>query len=245
MSPSTKQNLITALPVFLIGLAIHSGCLIAGGACFEIPAWRLHLAMIIGSILALFIGVLGIIGLIKKIPDWSVIWVSVSIIGLLILLNVLSILGIPHFLEIIIVITSFIVSGIILYAISRRSWQMGGLLGLGLSSTLTILLFFVATNVSHNEIKLGYFSGFTGLIYSLVIYLFLRYSDKAKIIILVSFMVVNSILIYVFNLSMIKYAEDNQLFYLLILSNGLLYIGIILHFMVKVINAFVYKNTER
>ena len=77
----TRQKLIAASPILLIGLGISGGYLIAGGDCFEISSWRLYSGIAFGGIIALFIGIVGVLGLIKKIPDWSIIWIAISMIG--------------------------------------------------------------------------------------------------------------------------------------------------------------------
>jgi hypothetical protein len=127
LDTSIKQILITALPVFLISLGITGGYLIVRGACFEVPVWRLNTGIAFGGLFSLFIAVVGIIGLFKKIPDWSIIWIAVSLIGFLIMIGFISVYGLPRLIEIAIVIISIIVGIIILYTISKRNWQTSGL----------------------------------------------------------------------------------------------------------------------
>ena len=242
MQKENRQKLITSLPIFLIGLGITGGCLIAGGACYEIPSWRLYSGIIFGGLISLFIGAVSIIGLVKKIPEWSIIWISISIIGFLILLNFISSLEIPDYFEKIILITTLVIGLYIFYLITKQSWQNAGLLGIGLSTSLTLILFFIATNISHNEIRIGYYDAIIGLIYSIVTYLYLSTSIIKKIMILIVILIINALLIYIFDLSMQKLNNESQLLYLLTLSNGLLFIGIIFHFVIRKIKLIIGKK---
>ena len=230
-----KKIIITALPVLLIGLGISGGCIIVRGACFEVPAWRLNTAIAFGALVSLFIGIVGIIGLLKKIPDWSIIWVTVSWIGFIIMLNVIPRLGIPEFLGNVIVIISLVAGAFILIIISIRDLHTAGLSGIGLSSTLTIILLFIATNISHNEIKIGYYSALVGLAFSILIFIYLKSSNLTKILILFIIIILNGITIYIFDKSMQLIEKESQLHYLLILSNGLLFIGIILNLIITLL----------
>ncbi len=237
----TKQKILTALPVFLIGLGITGGCLIAGGACYEIPSWRLYTGIVFGGLIALFIGIVGVYGLIKKLPDWSIIWISVSMIGFLVPLNFVSSFGLPSVAEIVVLVVSIIIAFTLFYLITKKSWQQAGLFGIGLSTALTLILFFMATNVSHNEIKLGYFDLALGLVMTGLIFLYLKSNTSSKIFTLLTFVLLNSLMIFIFNRSMLKINGENQLFYLIFFSNGLLFSGIVFHYLIRWTSRLVKK----
>lgn len=238
----TRQNLITTLPILLIGLGITGGCLIAGGACYEIPSWRLYSGIAFGGLIGLFIGVIGILGLTRKIPDWSIIWIAISLIGFLVLINFATSFGLPSFIEITVLLFSVITSLIIFYLISRKSWQIAGLFGIGLSTSLSLILFFMATNISHDEIKIGYFDLLIGLVMSGLIFLYLGGKNQIKGLILFVFMVINSVLIFIFDKSMLKLNHESQLIYLIVFSNGLLFSGIVFHYVIRLINKLIRKK---
>jgi len=238
----TRQNLIAALPIILIGLGITGSCLIAGGACYEIPSWRLYSGIVFGGLISLFIGFVGVLGLIKKIPDWSIIWIAISVIGFLVLINFASSFGLPSFIEIIVLLFSVITGLTIFYLISKKSWQIAGLFGIGLSTALSLILFFMATNISHDVIKIGYFDLLIGLIMSGLIFLYLRSTNQIKVLILFVFMILNSILIFIFDNSMLKLNHESQLIYLIVFSIGLLFSGITFHHVIRLINRLIRKK---
>lgn len=223
-------------------MGISGGCLIAGGACYEIPTWRLYSEIAFGGLIALFIGVVGILGLKNKIPDWSVIWIAISMIGLLVLTNFASSFGLPFLAEGAVLLLTLVIGLAIFYIITKKSWQMAALFGIGLSTALSLILFFMATNVSHNAIKIGYFDLIFGLTMSGMIYLFLKGNNPIKRLTLILFLALNSIMIFVFDLSMQNVNQESQLRYLLILSNGLLFGGIVFHFLIRLINTMLKKS---
>ena len=239
---NSRQNLLAALPVLLIGLGITGGCFIAGGACYEIPSWRLYSGIAFGGLIALSIGTFGVYGLIRKIPDWSVIWIAISVIGFLVLVNFTSSLGLPSFIEITILLFSVIIGLVIFYLISKKSWQLAGLFGIGLSTALSLILFFMATNISHNEIKIGYFDLIIGLAMSGLLFFYLKSNNQIKVLTLVIFMIVNSVLIYIFDQSMLKLNHESQLLYLIVFSNGLLFSGIVFYYLIRLINRLIKKK---
>jgi len=234
-----KNDLITVLPIFLIGLGITCSCLIAGGACYDIPSWRLYSGIAFGSLIALFIGILGIIGLMKRIPVWSILWVSISMIGFLALINFASSFGLPNVVELVIIVLSVLVAIFVFYWITKQSWQIAGLFGIGLSTALSLILFFMATNISHNKIKIGYYDLLIGIVMSGLIILYLKGNNLTKILILIAFLISNGLMIYVFDLSMQRINEESQIIYLIIFSSGLLFSGIFLHFSIRLIKKIV------
>ncbi|WP_375728534.1 hypothetical protein [Saccharicrinis sp. FJH62] len=226
----------------LIGLGMTVGCLIAGGSCYEIPAWRLYSGIAFGGIFALSIGFVGILGLIRRIPDWSVIWIAISVIGFMVLINYVSTLGFASFPEILVLLISVATGLTIFYMISIKSWQIAGLFGIGLSTALSLILLFMITNISHNEIKIGYYDLIVACVASGFIYLYLKGNNQIKIITLFVFMFFNSLLIFIFDKSMLKLNHDSQLLYLIIFSNGLLFSGIIFHHAIGFINRLIRKK---
>ena len=245
MQTEVKNNLITALPVFLIGFGITVSCLIAGGACYETPSWRLHSGIVFGGLIALSIGILGIVGLVKRIPDWSIIWISVSIIGFLVLLNFLASLGLPDAAELLLLSISSLAALFVFYMISIKSWQNAGLFGLGLSVALSMILFFLATNISHDEIKTAYYTALIGLLMSGLIYWYLIGSNRIKIAMVFLIMIFNGFLIYIFDSSMVSVNEESQLYYLLSLSAILMLSGLILHFAMRFIKFWIDQIRSR
>ena len=242
LSLETRQNFIATLPILLIGLGITGGCLIAGGACFEIPSWRLYSGIVFGGLISLFIGIIGVIGLTRKIPDWSIIWIAISMIGFLVLINFASSFGLPSFIEIFVLLFSVVTGLTIFYLISKKSWQIAGLFGIGLSTALSLILFFMATNISHDEIKIGYLDLLIGLVMSGLIFLYLISNNHIKVLTLFTFVILNSVLIFIFDKSMLKLNHDSQLIYLIVFSNGLLFSGIVFHNMIRLINRLIRKK---
>lgn len=238
----TRQNLIASLPVLLIGLGISGGCLIAGGACYEIPSWRLYSGIAFGGLIALFIGFVGILGLTKRIPDWSIIWIAISMIGFLVLINFASSLGLPSFIEIAVLLFSVAIGLTIFYLISKKSWQLAGLFGIGLSTALSLILLFMATNISHDEIKIGYYDLIIGLGMSGLIFFYLKSNNQIKVWTLFVFMILNSLLIFIFDKSMLRLNQESQLLYLIIFSNGLLFSGIVFHNLIRLVNKLLQKK---
>ncbi len=241
ITEQTKQNLIAAFPIFLIGLGISGGCLIAGGACYEIPSWRLYSGIAFGGLIALFIGAIGVFGVIKRIPDWSIIWIATSMIGFLVLINFTSSFGLPSVLEIAILIFSIVIGLTIFYFITKKNWHSAALLGVGLSTALSLILFFMANNISHNRIKIGYFDFIIGFIMSGMIYLFLKGNNHTKRLIIILFLALNSIMVLVFNMNMQHLNQESHLLYLLVFSNGLLFSGIVFHYLIRLIDRIISK----
>lgn len=238
----TKQRALAVLPIVLIGLGISGGLLIAGGACYEIPSWRLYSGIAFGGLIALFIGGVGIIGISRKMPDWSVVWIAISAIGFLVTINFLSSIGLPSFWEVAVLLCSAVIGLVVFYMLSKKSWQIAGLFGIGLSTALSLILFFMATNISHNEIKIGYFDLVIGLAMSVLLYYYLKATNSVKLWILFVFMIVNSSMLFIFDESMRKLNYQSALVHLLIFSNGLLFCGIVFHFMLRWINRLIKKK---
>lgn len=238
----TRQNLIAALPIALIGLGISGGCLIAGGACYEIPSWRLYSGIAFGGLIALFIGFVGVLGLTRKIPDWSVIWIAISMIGFLVVINFASSLGLPSFIEIPVLLFSAAIGLTIFYLISKKTWQLAGFFGIGLSTALSLILLFMATNISHDANKIGYYDLLIGIVMSGLIFFYLKSNNQIKVLTLFVFMIINSILIFIFDQNMLSLSYESQLLYLILFSNGLLFSGIVFHNVSRLINRLIKKK---
>ena len=189
------RKLLAALPILLIGLGITGGCLIAGGACYDIPTWRLYAGIAFGGIISIIIGVVAIIGLINRMPDWSVIWIAISMIGFLVVINLVSSFGLPQVAELIVLIPSILLGFYVFYLVTKEDWQSAGLFGIGLSTALSLILFFMASNISHDEIKIGYYDLTIAIVMRGLIYWYMQCASQTKLFVLITEVTQDKVLI--------------------------------------------------
>lgn len=142
-------------------------------------------------------------------------------------------MGLPSIFKTIVSIISILAGLTIFYFISRKSWQVAGLFGIGLSSALSLILFFIATNISHDQIKIGYFDFLFAIAMSALVYIYLKSNIQIKALTLIFFMILNGLMIFLFDRSMVKLDYESQLLYLMIFSNALLFSGIVFHYLVQ------------
>jgi len=153
-------------------------------------------------------------------------------VGFLVVVNFISSLGLSFVAELLVLIFSILIGLFVFFLVAEKSWESAGLFGIGLSSALSLVLFFIATNVSHDKIQIGYFDALWGLLMSGLVWLYLKSNHRQKILVLITFAILNSVMIWIFDSAMQKIGQESQLVYLLLFSNGLLVSGVVFHFFI-------------
>jgi hypothetical protein len=195
---SKGQRIIAALPILLFGISIAATSLIRGGPWHSIPMWRLILSVVIGLIPFAVIGIVGIVALFRRFPDWGLTWIGSAFMGFLIFIKTLAeelaevgqrIISEPF--EIGLVILLFFVGMTLLVVVGTRGWQRGGLLSIGFSVTFTLTFFWVVTWAPFYRHDLALWAAPFSLLIALITYLYTQAKDISRLLILLGIGILN------------------------------------------------------
>jgi hypothetical protein len=171
-----REAIIASLPPLIFGFGITLSWLIIGNHWYDIPQWQIYTGVSFGIIAGLIIAIGALIGLIKRLPVWSYTWLGSVCIGFILVIGsfvdeliergyeipkVISVIGNMIVLLIIILVISFV---------ANRGWQLAGLLGIGLASTMGLSLVHTIVIPPYNRFDLVYISTLLGLLTSVMIY---------------------------------------------------------------------------
>jgi len=195
---NNKERILSALPIFLFGLGISLTSLIDSEPWYSVPTWRLILGITMDLLPLAIIATVGLIALIRHIPDWSLTWVGSGFMGLVILVKTISEelaeVGkhiISQQVELGIVVALFLCGVALLLIVGVGGWQRGGLLSIGFSVTFTLAFLWAATAAPFYLYELAIWAGPISLLMAGMTYAYTNSSHLARIIILVGIGIAN------------------------------------------------------
>jgi hypothetical protein len=196
--PSTRPRLLASLPLFLFGLGIGLTSLTYGGPWYSVPTWRLILSIAIGLLPMAVIATIGVIALIRRIPDWGLTWVGSAFMGLVVFVKTLAEelaeVGqriISESFEIGIVILLFLAGVTLLVIVGMRGWQRGGLLSIGFSVTFTLTFLWALMAAPFYLDELAVWAGPIGLLMAGMTYIYVNATQLTRFMILVGVGITN------------------------------------------------------
>ena len=196
--PNKGQRFLSALPLFLFGLGISLTSLISGRPWYAVPTGRLILSIAIGLLPMLVIAIVGLIALIRRVPDWGITWVGCAFMGFIVFVKTLAeelaesgqrIISQP--VEIGIVVILFFAGMTLLVIVGMRGWERGGLLSIGFSVTFTFTFLWAVTAAPFYLHELAVWAGPISLLIAGLTYAYTNVSQLARFLILVGVGVAN------------------------------------------------------
>lgn len=178
-----SKIILAVLPPLLFGL----------GSAFAILSNQLIVSIAAWILIALIISTGGGISLFRGMPAWGDTWLGSLLILIALLLRLLMeevkqadvpVLS-PLVSSTITVLVGLTLLGLI-FAIALKGWRRTGLVGIGLSSTLGIGLWNTFARPPFNQDILALCVAPIGLAIAVCIYLYIRKSDKIKILAIMS-----------------------------------------------------------
>lgn len=189
-----RTTLFSTLAPMLIGLGISITWFIIGAPWYISSESMRKLAILIGSIPALLIAAVCIWAFLKKTPAWSATWLGTAITGTALVIQSLAedntFFASSYGYALIAIFG--IISLMIAITIALRNYQQAGLLGIGLSSMITLFQCHILSAGPTYHFWIGMAAILPGLLFSAMAYLFIRATQmKDRVIILLGTAVLN------------------------------------------------------
>jgi hypothetical protein len=196
--PNKQQRLLSALPLFLFGLGISLTSLIYAEPWYSVPTWRLILSLAIGLLPMAVIAIVGLIALIRRIPDWGITWVGSAFMGGVVFVKTaaeeLADVGqhiVSEPFEIGLVILLFLAGVVLLVIVGIRGWERGGLLSIGFSVTFTLTFLWALMAAPFYLHELAIWAGPIGLLMAGITYIYGNTNQLARFLILLGVGIAN------------------------------------------------------
>ena len=192
-----KTAILSVLPLFLFGLGISLTWWIIAGPWYEASEATRKAAIYIGLIPIVGIAIGGIWSFIKRIPNWSPIWLGVNIAGAALVAKSIAeefpYLPTNPLFGVLLVIGGLgaVAIGLI---ISLRSWEQAALFGISLSSTICLFNAHTLSVGPLSHVHFGLWAVFAGLLLSALTYIFITKDKKSiRTVILTAIAILNLI----------------------------------------------------
>jgi hypothetical protein len=231
-----RQAAIAALPPLLLGMGIMLSAMIRTDVWYRLPTWQLYLSVVIVLVPGLIVAVGGLIALRKRIPDWGLTWVGCAFMGFTLFTQVFvgegldeGWLNLSVIVETILALIFFGAGLLLLVLTARRGWEKGGLFTIAVAATMGLSLFQSLTAAPFNRDDIALLAGPSGLIYAILIYIFIFQPGTSKIAIILGVGLINTGVALIASNAWQSWMENkgatSPLFPLLVLLTGLLLSG--------------------
>jgi hypothetical protein len=202
IAQNSRQSLWMSLPPLLLGLGIMCAAMIRTDVWYRLPAWRLYLSIAVTLLPGLFVGVVGLIALYRRIPDWGITWLGSAFMGFVLTLQVLlgemvdegTIVLAPAF-EIALGLLLFFSGLTLMLVLAMRGWTRSGMFTLAAAATMGLSLVQAVTAAPFNRDDLALLAGPIGLVFALLIYVYALRIDRSRWAVLTIAGVLNVILV--------------------------------------------------
>lgn len=194
-----RQVSITALPPLILGLGIMLSALIRTDVWYRLPIWQLYLSAGVVLLSGGIVGLGGLIASVKRLPDWGLTWVGSAFMGVTLFVKVFVEEGVEEgwlslapATEVVLGLTFFLAGVALLILTAKRGWTHAGLFTIAVACTMGLSLFQSLTAAPFNRDDIALFAGPLGLIFGLLIYIYIRQSSVVRIMIIAGVGFVNS-----------------------------------------------------
>jgi hypothetical protein len=189
---------LAVLPPLLFGLGVALDSLIRGGPWNTIPIWRLYLSVGVGLFPMLIIAAVGLYGLMKRMPDWSLTWIGAGYMGFVLLVKTASeeLADVGRFMvsqtvDFILVLAILIAGAVILGFSAIKGWRRAALFSIGMSAVFCLSLYLSVTSAPFYRHDLALIAAPVGLVLSLLTYGFLAGPDRFRALVLLGVGLIN------------------------------------------------------
>jgi hypothetical protein len=199
-----RDALIASLPPVLFGICIALGALVVWGPWYTIPRWRLMTGFAIVMVPGAIIGLGALWALKKRILPWGHTWVGSAAMGLVAFVKTIAEeradFGLPLLspvLDIVVGILLFVGIMLLVGVYAWHGWRRAGMVSLGFATIAGMASFSMAMAAPFNRHDLALLAAPTGLVMASLIYLYLRKGDAGRIIAILGYGVMNSVVFLV------------------------------------------------
>lgn len=199
-----REIIIASLPPVVLGLGITTSSLITGKPWYDLPQWRLTLAVAILLVAGGAISCGAIYALVRRIPDWGYSWIASAFLGAVLFIQ--AILGelndegkllITDEMEVVLAVFFLLIGFIVLLLASWRGWHRAGLFSLGLASTFVLALWQAVVAAPFNRHDIAVFALPLGLLFASLIYLYIRGTDPVRVLVIIGVTVLSVLAIFI------------------------------------------------
>jgi hypothetical protein len=199
-----RDAILASLPPVLFGICIALGALVVWEPWYTIPRWRLLTGFAIMMLPGLIIGLGGIWALIKRVPPWGHTWIGGATMGLVLFVKTIAEeradSGLPLLspvMDIVITIIFLIGIAVLIGVFAWQGWRHAGMISLGFATMVGMSSFSMVTAAPLNRYDLALLAAPVGLVMSLLTYLYVRKDDLGRIITIVGFGLLNTVMLLV------------------------------------------------
>jgi hypothetical protein len=203
-SMSKQQAVIGAFPPAVLGIGIMLASLIRTDVWYRLPTWQLYLS--VGSVLlaGVVVGIGGLMALVKRIPDWGLTWVGCAFMGITLFMQVTISEGVDEgwfsispIAEIALGLAFFLVGCILLLWTANRGWSQAGVFTIAVAATMGLSLFQSLTAAPFNRDDIALMAGPLGVLFSYLIYVYIRQDDRLRIAVIAGIGVTNVVVVFI------------------------------------------------
>ncbi|MGD2163288.1 MAG: hypothetical protein PVG04_09345 [Anaerolineales bacterium] len=168
-----------SLPPLVLGLGIMIAALVRTDVWYRMPTWQLYLSVSFPLLAGLMVASVGLVALIRRIPDWGITWLGSAFMGFALFAKALleelideGTITLSPFLEGFIGLAFFLTGLALLLVLALRGWHRSGLFTLAAAATMGLSLLQSVTAAPINRDDLALLAGPAGLGFAYLIYLF-------------------------------------------------------------------------
>lgn len=232
-----RQALYVALMPVVIGLGIGLKDIALWPDYKVVPVWRFALALGILGASMLAVIVVGVIAVLRKLPDWGFIWAGgglmAVVLGLRVLADELMEQGANGLISPswdMAIMVSLMAAGFVLLVVAAwRGWQQAGLVSMGMAITTGLELFNAVTYAPFNRYLLSLIALPVSVVIGLLVYAYCRGRERVRLATLAGIAALNIGTVMMANQVWLSHPlgrdGDTPVIPLLILLNGLLLAG--------------------
>ena len=235
-SMSKRQAISMAIPPLLLGLGIMFSSMIRTDVWYRLPAWQLYLSVAVVFLPGIIVGIVGLLALFKRIPDWGLTWVGSAFMGFTLSTQVVvkelteeGWLSLKPLTETALGLSFFFVGFLLLILAAIRGWPRAGLFTIAVACTMGLSLFQSLTAAPFNRDDIALLAGPLGLIFGVLIYVYIRHPGILRILLLVGIGLINGCVAFIATNAWRSWFENrgtaSPLIPLLVILTGLLFSG--------------------
>jgi hypothetical protein len=192
LSPRGKRSIWISLPPLLLGLGIMVSALVRTDVWYRLPQWQLYLSVGILFLPGVVVAAVGLVALIRRIPDWGISWLGSAFMGFVLSMQVTlgefideGVISMHPAVETALGLGFFLTGLALLLVIAARGWSRSGLFTLAAAATMGLSLLQAVTAAPFNRDDLALLAGPLGLTFSLLIFFYLQKPGASRWVALV------------------------------------------------------------